>query len=116
MRSALVVAIASAAAGCTTIEIHSGNRVELVQRTGLVWSIEVNASEPILIDRTSIGLDATLNEIVLGFRKSRAVYRPLMSDCHVLIVVDSRSDADEAVKFLSQGLQSKSGSVCILRN
>lgn len=113
---AITVALAGSLAGCTTIEIHGSNRVDVVRQTGLVWSLNVQGSEPVLVDRTSFGFDASLSDFIVGFRRSRSVYRPVSSHCPVLIVVDNRSDAEEAIDMLARSLRSTDGSVCVLRN
>jgi hypothetical protein len=113
---ALWVVAAGCLVGCTTIEIHGSNRVDVVHQAGITWSLDVQASEPVLLERTSFGFDASSHDFVLGFRRSRSVYRPLSSTCQILIVVDRRSDADEAVNALSQSIRSAHGSVCVMRN
>lgn len=102
--------------GCTVIEIHGADRVDMIRQAGIAWVFHVQASEPLLIDRTSYGFDASRHDFVLGFRRSRSVYRSLSSDCQALIVVESRSDAEEAINLLARSLGSGAGSVCVLRN
>jgi hypothetical protein len=115
LRTSIAAAGAVWLTGCTTINIHGSNRVQVVRHVGIAWSIDVEASEPVLIERISIGLDATLHEVVLGFRQSQSVYRPVTSNCQVLIVVDRRSDAEEAINTLRRSIRAADGFACILR-
>lgn len=112
----IAVLLAGNLAGCTTIEIHGSGQVEVVRQVGFAWTIEVQATEPVLVDRTSIGLEASAHELVLGFRQSRTVYRPVTTSCQVLIVVDRGADADDAVGILTRASLLKNPSMCVLRN
>ncbi|WP_312588794.1 hypothetical protein [Comamonas terrigena] len=98
------------------IEIHGSNRVDVVHLGGVAWSVDVKSSEPILIDRTSFGLDASHQDFIIGLRRSRYVYRPMSSDCHVLIVINNRGDIEEASNMLAQSHWPPGTNVCTLRN
>ena len=115
-RNSIAVAIAICLGGCTIIEIHGANRVDTVRKLGLAWAVNVQASEPLLIQRTSIGVDVSSHELILGYRRLRSVYRPESINCHVLVVVDGQSDAKEAVHVLERGLSSNGVSFCVMGN